>query len=393
MNKGIKAIFLLCIFIVTITGCQDIKSIDHMTFPVVLGIDWDDTTNNIKICAQVSTLSTQLDGQNQSATVYNVLESEGKTLKEAMDNLVDHTQQYLSWKQLIAVIFTEKMARRGIGTELDVLSRNEQIHLNSYLMITKDDLRDLLGTAPVVETGLATTVIGVGPISRQSTHTKAVTIKDFVVSAVNNQVEPVLPLIKIYRKIENQDGEKIELDYKGLGVFKKDKLIGWLDEEETEGLLFIMDTQNQGAFDLYQSNHSGDEEIVISQLTTKTKFLPFLENNQPKMTLKIDVEYDVYAFVTNGEMNLEEIDRISKLASSKVKSEIQRVIKKAKYDLNSDIFGFGGKVYRKYPEYWMKNKDNWSEIFSSMEVRVEVDAQLRDTGQISGNFRQLIRKE
>ncbi len=386
MNRRIKALLVLNAVILMLTGCQDMKAIDHITFPVVLGIDWDETSNNIKIFAQVSTISTQIGGQNQSGTVYNVLESDGKTLKEAMDNIADHTQQYLSWKQLIAVVFTDKMAKRGIGTELDILSRNEQIHLNSYLMITKENLRDLLGMAPVVETGLPTTIVGVGPIGQQSTHTKAITMKDFIVTSINSQMEPVLPIIRIHRKTESQNEERIELDYKGLGVFKDDRLIGWLDEDETEALLFILNTQNQGTFDLYEPQSAKDEKISISQLTTKTKFIPSIKNNEPSMTVKTKVEYDIYTYVVNKEINLDEIQKIDNLVEAYIESEIENVIRKAQYELKADVFGFGGKIYRKYPKYWMENKYNWSEIFDSMEVFVEIEAQLRDTGQLSGSF-------
>lgn len=387
MRRRFEFLLVLCFLIVMLIGCKDIKEIDRVTFPVVLGIDWNETENNIEIYAQVSTISFQPGGQSQSAAVYTVLEGKGKTLKDAMDNVIDHAQQYISWKQIVAVVFTEKMAKRGVYEELDVLSRNEQIHLNSYLILTTENLKDLLGSSPVLETGLPTTIVGVGLISEQSTHSKVITMKDFIVANLNKETVPVLPLITIYQKEKTQNENKIELDYKGLGVFKEDKLVGWLDEKETISLLFVSGIQNQGSFTLIQSKDTREGEITVSEHTSKTKFIPFIKNNKPGISLKISVEYDIYSYFTKEKIDIKEVQRINSLVSTHIKNDVEAVVNKAQHELKADIFGFGGKIYRKYPHYWTENMNHWSEIFSSIDVMVEVEAKLRDTGQLTDSFK------
>lgn len=385
MSRRFKFLFLIFFLIFIQTGCKDLKEVDRITFPVVLGIDWDETSSNIKIYAQVSTMSSQPGGQNQSTAVYSVLNGEGKTLIEAMDIIIDHAQQYISWKQIIAVVITDKMAKHGISKELDVLIRNEQIHLNSYLIITTENLRELLGTAPIIDTGLPTSIVGVGLVSEQGTHSKAVTIKDFIMATLTKEIEPVLPLLVINRKDEKQKEKTIELDYKGLGVFKDEKLIGWLDENETSAMLFVSGIKGQGYLNI--SRPQNEEEIIVSELTTNTKFIPYMQNNKPGTILKISVEYDIYSYVSDQKLDLKEVQRINSLVRDHIKSQVEAVIKKAQQDLNADVFGLGGKIYRKYPEYWIENMNDWSEIFSSMDVKVEVEAKIRDTGELSGSLK------
>lgn len=387
MVRSFKAFLLFCLFIFLLTGCKDLKEVDRITFPVVLGMDWDETNNNIKIYAQVTTLSTQSGGQSQSASSFSVLEGEGITLKEAMDNLIDHAQQYISWKQIIAVVLTDKMAKHGISKELDLLSRNEQIHLNSYLLITTENLRELLGTAPLLESGLPTTIVGVDLISEQSTHSKAVTMKDFIVATLNKEIEPVLPLIMIHHKEENKKETKIEFDYKGLGVFHDDQLVGWLDEKGTGALLFASGIQNQGSFTLFQSQETGTEEITVSELTTKAKLIPYMQGNQLGITLKISVVYDIYSYVATKKIDVKEAEDVNSLVGAYIKKEVDTLVDKAQHEFDADILGFGGKIYRKYPKYWLENKDNWRKIFSDMDVQVEVEASLRDTGELTNSFK------
>lgn len=387
MSRSLRVIIMVCIAVFILTGCKDMKEVDRITFPVVLGIDWDEENSRIKICAQVSTLSSQSGGESPSGTKYSVLEGEGKTLKEAMDNIIDHAQQYISWKQLIAVVFTDKMAKRGIIRELDVLSRNEQIHLNSYLIITTNSLRDLLGTSPVIETGLPTAIVGVGLISEQSTHSKAVTMKDFIAASLNNEIEPVLPQIAIYRKENAHKDAKNELDYRGLGVFKQDRLVGWLNEKETIALLFVSGIQNQGSFTLLQTENNGEGEITVSEHTTKTKYIPYIKNKAIGMLLTISAEYDIYSYISTQKIDISEVDKINNMVAAHIKKQVEALIHKAQHELNSDIFGFGGKIYRKYPKYWQENKERWPEIFPEIDVIVEVEAKLRDTGELTNSFK------
>ncbi|MBC7765600.1 MAG: Ger(x)C family spore germination protein [Hyphomonadaceae bacterium] len=392
MKISVKCVILFCLLLSILTGCKDMRDIDRITFPFVLGIDYDEQSQKLKLYAQVSTLAAQAGGQSQGASKYGVLEGEGKTLREAMSDLGDHAQQYISWKQLIAVIFTDKMAKHGLYNELDTMSRMEQIHLNSYLILTTDDLKDLLGTSTVIETGLPSNVIGVMLMSEQSTHTKAFTMKEFIVSTLTNEVEPVLPLLYIYRTEQSPQDKKIEIAYKGLGVFYDGKLVGWLDEEETGSFLFASGVNQQGTVTVpYPEAESG--EISVSELTTKVKETPILQGDTPGMTLKIDAIYDIYSYVGKKEIGMEAVKNINTIVSEHIKKHVEHLVHKTQNELKADIFGFGRKFYRKYPKYWKESEQHWDEIYPTIKVDVAVQAKLRDTGELGNSFKHKLGKD
>ena len=51
-------------------------------------------------------------------------------------------------------------------------------------------------------------------------------------------------------------------------------------------------------------------------------------------------------------------------------------------DLNSDIYGIGMSVYRKYPREWRKMKKQWDKIFPETELDVKVRVRIPSTGQV-----------
>lgn len=392
MIKVIRLIFLACFIIIIFTGCNELREIDRVTFPVVLGIDFDQNNNKIKIDAQVTTLSAQMGGQNQSATSFNVLEGEGATLKEAMDDLNNHAQQYISWKQLTAIVFTDKIAKHGLADILDILSRNEEIHFNCNLLVTTEKLKDLLGSNPIIESGLPSTILGVSLISIENSTTKAVTLKNFIVNYVDNQIQPVLPLVTINSIQEKQSQKYIDLQYNGLGAFKNDKFIGWMDEKETSAYRMISGIKNQGTFSVFDKSNK-KEEFTIDGLSTDTTCIPTIKNNKPSIVVEISAEYDLFTYNINHKIDEKEVKRINETVGKQIKNQIEAIIIKAQTKFKSDIFGFGAKIYRKNPQYWKKNMKNWNEIFSNMDIKILVDAKLINTRQLLDNFKYQKEKE
>jgi spore germination protein KC len=51
--------------------------------------------------------------------------------------------------------------------------------------------------------------------------------------------------------------------------------------------------------------------------------------------------------------------------------------------MQTDIYGFGLSVYQKYPKKWKAMQENWDNIYSQMELSVDVQVKLTATGQIN----------
>lgn len=390
MYRHCRSIIILFLIII-LTGCRDQMEIDRITFPIAMGIDWDEANHLIKVYAQVSDTSSQGNGQGQGqlTKTYKVLEGQGYTLLKAMTEITDHVGQFISWKQLSVVIFTSKMAQHGISDELDHLSRFEQIHISSYLLVTRENLKDLLESKPDVATGLPAPLAGIRLISAQNTHTKVVTIRDYIMAYLSDGIEPVLPMVSLY----NKESKEFELDYNGLGVMKKGRLAGWLDEEETRGLLSISGMKNIGSIIIPVSENNEDKTVTLTSLSTDPRIIPGMVQNKPNITVKICAEYNITETSFPIKFDHQMVNRINIQVQKFLKNEIESVIRKAQKDLAADVFGFGEKIHRKYPKYWLKNKNHWPEIFPDIDVYVEVEAHLRNTGELGSNLKHSIRED
>ena len=69
-----------------------------------------------------------------------------------------------------------------------------------------------------------------------------------------------------------------------------------------------------------------------------------------------------------------------------IKNQIKLAVCQAQ-TLNSDIFGFGDTLRKKYPGQWAELADRWDDIFPTIELDIEVDAKIRRSNMLSQTVR------
>jgi spore germination protein KC len=369
-------ISILLLIIMALSGCTGQMEIDRISFPVAIGIDFDETNNNIKVYAQISTTSSNPGGQPQTKKTYKILEGKGDTLLDAMADITSKSSQNISWKQITVVVITEKLGKHGFSNELDLLCRFQQIHMNSYLMITDEDIKELLESTPTIESSLPSPLGGIRLISEQSSHTKTVTIREFAMAYLNDGMEPIIPKISIIKSGEKE----IIIDFTCLSVFKDDKLVGDLNEDETRGAVLIYGRKNISHITIPKPENGKQKEFTIHSIKSTPKIIPGMQQNMQGITLKLEIEYILAQSSIPAIIDTTEVDRINKQVEEYITESVKTAIHKTQKELSADIFGFGQKIYRKYPKYWLENKDHWNDIFPNIIINVEVKANLIDTG-------------
>ena len=75
----------------------------------------------------------------------------------------------------------------------------------------------------------------------------------------------------------------------------------------------------------------------------------------------------------NGHIDLEDdsvIEEIRKKSNKEIKNYIKKAIKVATEN-ETDIFGFGLKLYKNNPDYYNKVKDTWNEDLKNLNINIK----------------------
>ena len=170
------------------------------------------------------------------------------------------------------------------------------------------------------------------------------------------------------------DGKSLdEMDVRGAAAFKGDKLVGWLNKDETKALRITENELTGGVFEIPNPFQVG-KYINYELFSASTEYEVNIKDNKPSINIKVKARGGISEL--QGEdtvINEANIKTIESAAGEYIKQQIEKTVNRAQHELNSDIFGIGLKICKSDPKYWDTIKDNWYDIYASVPINVEVN--------------------
>jgi Ger(x)C family germination protein len=274
------------------------------------------------------------------------------------------------------VIINKEVAEKGLLPVIDFLIRDHEPRLNEWLLITREQAETILS----LESGLEKiSALAIADLMRNyylSSKIRAVNLHEFAGTLLAKTTENTLPIIGVV-KTDQEKGMVIE----ETGIFKSDKLIGYLNKKETRGLLWVLGKTQDGVVVVELPGEEGKVSLEI--FGTKSKISSKVSEG------KIRFEIDIAEVGSLGEQtsyaNLSSREKLSLLENLKAKvivEEVEAALKKAQ-ECKADIFGLGEYLQRQNRKEWEKVKDNWGELFPHLEVKVKVKTKIRWLGLLT----------
>jgi spore germination protein KC len=168
----------------------------------------------------------------------------------------------------------------------------------------------------------------------------------------------------------------------GTGVFKNDKLTGYLSFNETRGMQWIRGRVKDGNITVDTSDNS---KITFFIVTANSQIKSIVENDS--VIIKIIIKSQSNILEMSGKLdpmkNPKVMDDLAELQSKAIEKEVKLALNAAQERLDADIFDFGGLIHREHPEYWENIEQNWDHIFPNIKVDVHVISSLKRPGVIS----------
>lgn len=387
----LKRLLFILIILSTIflTGCWSSHEVNTLAITVCIGID--KTENGYLVSEQV--LNPRAIASKKATTESPVVlyTAEGSDLAEIIRRFTAQSSRRIYNAHLRMVVFGEDVAKDGIQNILDYFLRNYEYRNDFYFVIAKNSTaNEVLGILTPIESVPGFSMyISLKMSEEKWAAMKSIRIIELVNSIIADGDNPVLTGIEISQDeispestdILKQSGEYKKLKYTGLGAFNKDKLVGWLDEDESKGYNYITDNvKNTIEYADYDSKVKITYEVLNAKSRTKVYFL----ENKPAIEVKIKIKCIILNVEGEFDVSAEENKQVlNKLSASKVKLLCEKALNKAQKELKTDIFGFGEAIHRKYPKTWEKLKDDWNDKFTDLPVNITVEAETNQLGQIT----------
>lgn len=381
--KKFISVFTIIIFTITFTGCRETKQeINQMGIVLTSGFDLASNGKYI-FTAQIlntqgeSTSASQKNAQQSSSDVV-IFTSLGDTPLTAMTNLAENYGKPLFFAHSKYVVLGEKLAESGVSLFMDAVFRTRTTRPDTILLVTKGKADDIIKADVPGQKIPADKIENLAIFQNSKGYSPMVSRLEFANKLLSKTSAPILGLINI----KNEFNTDNVFDLSGTAVFKGDKLIGYMDINETRGLQWINGKVQSGTIAAYFPN--GDI-VNFSIIKSKSKIKPILKDGSLSMQINITEEGNLIEMSAplNPMKNYKIMDELSVLQANAIKSETLLALNAAQKKYKADVFNFGGIISENYPDFWDKIKSNWSSIFPNLKIYVNVTSSVKRPGFIS----------
>lgn len=392
-----RKLFMLGILILVLavnTGCWSRRELNELAIEVAMG--FDKAGDQYRITSQVvdpGEVAAKEGGTGRTPVI--TYQATADTPFEARRKMTTMSPRKIYSAHIRMVVIGEELARDGIENFLDFLSRNYEHRADFFIVVAKGTSAEnvLKILTPLEQIPANELFDSLKTSERAWAPTSGVTIHDLISDLVSKGKHPVLTGLKVKGSQEigesKENVEKMDtptqLQYTGLGVFKEDKLIGWLNETESKGYNYIMDNVKSTVGHI--SCPKGGK-AVLEVIRSKANMKGKVKKGKPEVDVEIRLEANV------GEVECKDLDltktktinEMEARSAEKIKEFAEKTIKKAQKKYKADIFGFGEAIHRADPKFWKQVEKNWDQEFPNLPVNVKVDFKIRRTGTVGQSF-------
>jgi spore germination protein KC len=374
---------LICIMIsLNLTGCWSARELDTIAIVMGVGLDKSKELEQIEMTVQVVNPNKIKTGNKDSGDKAGAnrpfvnIKGVGSTISNVLMEINHKLNRELFFSDNQVIILGHNIAEEGIGKQLDFFLRNRETRMLVDVLVSRGSASEVLDIPPDIENINASNISHLIDLDKNHSEIAAVNLKDFSAKLMSKTTAPVAPLIGI----DNTDGKQM-VRISETAVFKKDKMIGMLDKKETKGYLWVDNKVKKGFTEV--TIKDSNELVSIETINSKTKVNPEIIDGKIHFNIEIKEEGELSDQLSTEDLaKPKKFKELEEAKAVVIEKQIMAAVKKAK-ELKADIFGFGEKIYKKYPKQWKDMEKNWDELFQEVEVSVKVDTKLRRNGRIT----------
>lgn len=423
--KRFLCVILALVVAITFTGCWNYRGLNDVSIVTGMALDIDSESGQYILTVEIIDLT---KSSKTTGAVAKVIESQGSTVFDAVRNakmkLIN--KLYFGNAQVL-VLSQEVIEKAGVDDTLNMLMRDVEPRETINLIVSQGKTAKELFTAkaaddPVVAFAMRFII--------NEDHKVTSTVSDIQLYQAYNilhcgsKADLVLPVfhkaVKDEEASTGSDGTAAEgreqspdkeegmgqegsdqggatasskgedksvsegvIEADGNAVFRGETLVGFLTPEESRNFLFVIDEVRGG---ILAYNDVGDNirSISLEVYVSKTKVGYTYSDNKLKM--KVDISLRVSLNEIMGQLDVRDthtIQQLEKIASSRLSQSVAGTIEKVQKEFGADIFRFGKTVHDKNPKLWKQLEGDWENIFRNLEVEINTDITIRNTGLIN----------
>jgi len=315
-----------------------------------------------------------------------VVSGTGATIGEAITAIGRGLPGHIFWGHTRVVLIGEAAARRGIQPVLDFFLRSPATRLATDLLVVRGEAGPLLQVSPPYR--VPGTDVLYEHLRRQ--REPRALVYEVAQSLLTTSGASLIPEVQVGRPAPGGSAgggggsggatSPTALLFTGAGVLQRGRLVGWLNEDQMRGAMWLLGTARQGTVAL--RSPQGSVSVHINRVRIHRQAVR-LADGSPAVRIRIDAE-DVVSQVDAGNPPLGDpryLLQLSNALAASIRGSADLALAAARAE-DVDFLEFGRLVAADQPGIWGRVHGDWPGIFPRLPVVIAVRAHVRQVGNL-----------
>ncbi|OXL83020.1 hypothetical protein BCV73_07950 [Paenibacillus sp. SSG-1] len=348
-----KAIIVVLVCSLLLTGCWDLKAVQDMNIVTALGIDYkkDHYVVYVKLTDFSAVGTKEGSGDSKPASTW-VGVGEGPTVLLAINDIYRSAQHHTLWTHVKAIVMT-KSALGKLEDIFDSLLRSRELRYTSWVYGTDKPIESIF----MADTTLNQSPLMLEMFEPKETYKQRSAIMPIQLQKLVNSIrEPatsvLLPVLSVTDRkwMANQkDKTPSMMELTGVYVINKGANEGWVAEEDMMGARLIRYSHMLRYPFSIPEKHGLKNTLNLTGPHTKISLDP---DTSERLNININLTVNATVLETRTEAGMSE-HQMEQQAQSILKKDIMKEFNDAK-DKNIDLFGLEEWLYRHHNDSWKR---------------------------------------
>ena len=428
MNKTdiVKKIFIIAIIISLLSAFNEYsnsaQNIDDLSYAVAIGVDVGKTAK-YRISLQLTTMessatesaisdssqgsssggessSNKSSGDTSSNYIIQTVETD--SIDSALNIANSYINKTINLSHCKILLVTEEIAKQGVEPLVNSLINKVETRPDCSIIVSKIPEGEFEEEKkPKIEKLISKYYDVASNLETGRGYSETIKLNEFYLTLNDSFYQPYASLGTTYNTTKNTNDENISsnldsqsktlitnsekesVEVMGLAVFKKDKLVGYLNANQTLSHQLISNELDFSTLNIISPFNQNETLDIYISTFKKPKIIVNISNGSPFIKVDLYVAARIVSF-NSYEINLltkDKLNLIQDTVKKHLENQLYNYLNTSAKEFSSDISGLGRYAVKNFKTLDDWNNYNWLENYQNSTFKVNVDISIK-TGNL-----------
>ncbi len=300
----------------------------------------------------------------------------GSNLLETLRSAIHITNRRLYVAHNQVVIISKDVAQQGIAKYLDYFFRDHETRYDVGIVISDGKAGEVLDVVSHLESFPAQDLKKLVERQKDDAHGPQCTLFSFIKDYKIPYKSTLVPIVRVITP-EESDNKSPYLHIAGSAVFKDDKMVTSLDENQTRGALWLLGQVENGIIALDYEGANVAIEIIEGSGDFNVEYI------DGRIKIKANAKMTGVLGELQGSRKVEPfvLRAIEKACAEEIESKIRSAFNEIQSN-KADVLGIAERFYRYHYKTWKKIADDFDSLYENADLSVDVKTEIIRTGSL-----------